>query len=91
MRQTACTVRGNGASLLIEMCVRAELRSQQMTEMPLAEHDNVVKTFPPDRTDRCVYRNLNPNVLTMKSAQYGARTYDAGSLNRTRDRRILVQ
>jgi hypothetical protein len=23
-----------------------------MTEMPLAEHDNVVKTFPPDRTDR---------------------------------------
>src|SRR6202051_3258871 len=39
----------------------------------------------------CVYRNLNPNVLTMKSAQYGARTYDAGSLNRTRDRRILVQ
>jgi hypothetical protein len=39
----------------------------------------------------CVYRNLNPNVLTMKSAQYRARTYDAGSLNRTRDRRILVQ
>src|SRR4030081_3076655 len=27
-------------------------RSQQMPEMPLAEHDNVVKTFPPDRTDR---------------------------------------
>src|SRR6266702_3918799 len=25
--------------------------------------------------------NLNPNVLTMKSAQYGARIYDAGSLN----------
>src|ERR1035438_10280006 len=23
-----------------------------MTKMPLAEHDNVVKTFPPDRTDR---------------------------------------
>jgi hypothetical protein len=23
-----------------------------MAEMPLAEHDNVVKTFPPDRTDR---------------------------------------
>ena len=35
--------------------------------------------------------NLNPNVLTMKSAQYGARIYDAGSLNLPRDRRILVQ
>jgi hypothetical protein len=23
-----------------------------MTKMLLAEHDNVVKTFPPDRTDR---------------------------------------
>jgi hypothetical protein len=22
-----------------------------MAKMPLAEHDNVVKTFPPDRTD----------------------------------------
>ena len=35
--------------------------------------------------------NLNPNIVVMKSAQDGARTYDAGSLNRTRDRRILVQ
>jgi hypothetical protein len=35
--------------------------------------------------------NLNPNVLTMKSAQYRARIYDAGSLNLARDRRILVQ
>jgi hypothetical protein len=35
--------------------------------------------------------NPNPNVLTMKSAQYGARIYDAGSLNLARDRRILVQ
>ena len=31
--------------------------------------------------------NLNPNVLTMKSARYGARIYDAGSLNLARDRR----
>jgi hypothetical protein len=23
-----------------------------MAKMPLAEHDNVVKTFPPDQTDR---------------------------------------
>ena len=35
--------------------------------------------------------NLNPNVLAMKSAQYGARIYDAGSLNLARDRRIFVQ
>src|SRR6202162_2572216 len=28
------------------------VRSQQMAKMPPAEHDNVVKTFPPDRTDR---------------------------------------
>jgi hypothetical protein len=35
--------------------------------------------------------NLNPNVLTMKSAQYGARIYDARSLNLARDRRIFVQ
>jgi hypothetical protein len=28
------------------------VRSQQMAKMPLAEHDNLVKTFPPDRTDR---------------------------------------
>src|ERR1700692_848423 len=40
---------------------------------------------------RCVYRKLNPNVLMMKSAQDGVRNYGAGSLNRTRDRRILLQ
>jgi hypothetical protein len=32
--------------------VVGRVRSQQMAKMPLAEHDNVVKTFPPDRTDR---------------------------------------
>jgi hypothetical protein len=35
-------------------------------------------------------KNLNPNVLMMKSAQDSVRTYDAGSLNRTRNRRIFV-
>src|ERR1700730_9438073 len=35
--------------------------------------------------------NLNPNVVVMRSAQDGVRTYDAGSLDQTRDRRILVQ
>jgi hypothetical protein len=44
--------------VLVDGQVRASLvvvgrvRSQQMAEMPLAEHDNVVKTFPPNRTDR---------------------------------------
>jgi len=33
----------------------------------------------------------DPNVLMMKSAQDGVRNYGAGSLNRTRDRRILLQ
>jgi hypothetical protein len=42
------------------------------------------------RTAVCT-ENLNPNVEVMKSAQDSVRTYDAGSLNRTRDRRILVQ
>ena len=44
--------------VLVDRKVRASLvivgrvRLQQMAEMPLAEHNNVVKTFPPDRTDR---------------------------------------
>jgi hypothetical protein len=40
---------------------------------------------PPAFESACT-KNLNPNVLTMKSAQYGARIYDAGSLNLARDR-----
>src|SRR5258705_13212370 len=57
MRPTACTVRGDGASLLTERCgaslvIVGRVRSQQMAEMPLGERDNVVKTFPPDRTER---------------------------------------
>src|SRR6266403_4346960 len=28
------------------------VRQQHMTEMPLAEHDNVVEAFPSDRTDQ---------------------------------------
>src|ERR1700687_4437097 len=35
--------------------------------------------------------NLNPDVVMMKSAQDSVRTYDAGSLNRPRNRRIFVQ
>jgi hypothetical protein len=39
-------------------------------------------SFPRDLIETAVCtENLNPNVLTMKSAQYGARIYDARSLN----------
>src|ERR1700759_1867293 len=34
------------------LVIVARVRSQQIAKMPLAEHDNVVKTFPPDRADR---------------------------------------
>src|SRR5258708_24368949 len=34
------------------LVVVGRIRSQQMAKMPFAEHDNVGKTFPPDRTDR---------------------------------------
>src|SRR4030088_3072191 len=36
------------------------VRSQQMAKMPLTEHDDVVKTFPPDRTDRPFTISLLP-------------------------------
>src|SRR6202021_2175449 len=29
-----------------------EIRQKDMTEVPLSEHDNVVKAFPSDRTDQ---------------------------------------
>src|SRR5258708_37253645 len=44
--------------VLVDRKVRANrvivgcVRSQQMAKMPLAEHDNVGKTLPPDRADR---------------------------------------
>src|SRR5213080_999721 len=34
------------------LVVIIHVRQQDVAKMPLAEHDNVVKTFPPDRTDR---------------------------------------
>src|SRR5450759_1931494 len=39
----------------------------------------------------CVYQESKSERLMMKSAQDSVRTYDAGSLNRTRNRRIFVQ
>src|SRR5882762_4085737 len=60
LRQNATNgmYRSRRRRVLVERKVRASrvivgrVRSQQMAKMPLAEHDNVVKTFPPNRTDR---------------------------------------
>jgi integrase len=38
----------------------------------------------------CVPKTLNPTIVVMKSAQDGVRTYETGSLNRPRIRRIFV-
>jgi hypothetical protein len=83
--------------VLVDRKVRASLvivgrvRSQQMAEMPLAEHDNVVKTFPPDRTDRCAYQKSNPAILMVQSAQDRAADDIPGPLNAAMDGGILVQ
>ena len=37
-----------------------------------------------------VPKTLNPTIVVMKSAQDGVRTYETGSLNRPRIRRIFV-
>jgi hypothetical protein len=39
----------------------------------------------------CVPKTLNPTIVVMKSAQDGVRTYETGSLNRPRNRRIFVK
>src|SRR5258708_32408020 len=39
----------------------------------------------------CVPKTLNPTIAVMKCAQDGVRTYETGSLNRARIRRIFVQ
>ena len=60
--------------VLVDRKVRASLvivgrvRSQQMAEMPLAEHDNVVKTFPPDRTDRPFAISVLPRRIAARLA-----------------------
>src|SRR6202158_4434981 len=48
-RRRRAVVEGKGRASRVKV---GRVRSQQMAKMPLAEHDNVVKTFPPDRTDR---------------------------------------
>jgi hypothetical protein len=50
----------------------------------MSEH-RVLSFKPPVCTEK-----LNPSVAVMKSAEEGVGTYDAGSLNRPRDRRIFV-
>jgi hypothetical protein len=38
-----------------------------------------------------VPKNLNPDVVMIKSAEYRVRTDDSNALNRARDRRIFIQ
>ncbi len=40
--------------------VVGRVRSHQMAKMQLAEHDNVVKTFPPDRSDQPFGKSILP-------------------------------
>ena len=39
-----------------------------MAQMPLAEHDNVVKTFPPDRTDRPFHNIRSATAIAARLA-----------------------
>jgi hypothetical protein len=39
-----------------------------MAKMPLAEHDKVVKTFPPDRTDRPFAISVLPTAIAARLA-----------------------
>jgi hypothetical protein len=79
--------RANYALFLTELC---DLIGVEHPEPAGATHERNDYVFERVVTRVCT-ENLNPNVLTMKCAQYGARIYDAGSLNLARDRRILVQ
>ena len=40
--------------------------------MPLAEHDNVVKTFPPDRTDRLNIRSATAIAARLADPEYSS-------------------
>jgi hypothetical protein len=61
------------------VCIKALLHSFEQMLMLLSRN-------PPVCTE-----NLNPNVLTMKSAQYGARIYDAGSLNLASESHVFAK
>src|ERR1700721_4533193 len=54
IRPALLTVRDRSESLFKDRCVRVviHIRQQEMGKMPLAEHNNVVKAFPSDRTDQ---------------------------------------
>ena len=56
MRPARSTARETGASFSNARCVRTsiifQVRQQYVTEVPLSEHNNVVKAFPSDRTDQ---------------------------------------
>src|ERR1700716_2295153 len=101
MRQTTFLVQNisKGAGVCTENLIRVD---DVMESPKLAERSgcsvSLWPSWPRHSSRSCgsgvvgvCTENLNPNVVVMKSAQDGVRTYDAGSLDRTRDRRILVQ
>jgi hypothetical protein len=57
MLPAGSTARETGASFSKDRCsayliIIFQIRQQQMSEVPLSEHNNVVKAFPSDRTDQ---------------------------------------
>ena len=62
----------------------ADIRNHLLADQLMSEH-RVLSFKPPVCTEK-----LNPSVAVMKSAEEGVGTYNAGSLNRPRDRRIFV-
>src|SRR5260221_6817396 len=72
-------------------CPRKSCRTRWRGVFPeVQEWPRVVAGSATSRYPVCT-ENLNPNVVVMKSAQDGVRTYDAESLNRTSFRHIVVQ
>ena len=62
---TVWTARGIGASFCSDKWVRASLvifliRFEQVTKMPLAKHDHMVKAIPPDRSDEPLRTSVLP-------------------------------
>jgi hypothetical protein len=75
------------------LCLRGRHAAHTQTEAYILGHVHplIMHTSGIQLARGVCTENLSTAIVVMKSAQDGARTYDAGSLNQTRDRRILVQ
>ncbi len=67
-----------------------EIYAKSSIDLALRDAFRKMRSFLMTTEGVCT-EDSNPDVVMVKSAQNGVRTYEAGSLNRTRDRRILVQ